>query len=124
MRIAGYLVAALLGILGGWLLFAPTEEAPPPKADPPVAASPPVLPWTPPPAPEATWRESAPSPVRPASPSPPEAFSYRPLSEREQQRLKAGGGVLYPREPAGYPAPAWDPYRANPGYDFRPPDRR
>ena len=123
MRIAGYLVAALLGILGGWLLFAPTEEAPPPKADPPVAASPPVLPWTPPPAPEATWRESAPS-IIPTPPGPPEAFTYRPLSEREQQRLKAGGGVLYPREPAGYPAPAWDPYRANPGYDFRPSERR
>ncbi len=122
MRIAGYLVAALLGILGGWLLFAPTEKAPPPKADPPVAASPPVRPWTPPPAPEATWRESAPSLARPASPGPSEAFTYRPLSEREQQRLKAGGGVLYPREPTGYPAR--DPYRANPGYDFRPPDRR
>ena len=121
MRIAGYLVAALLGIVGGWLLFAPTEEAPPPKAEPPVAASPPVLPWTPPPAPEATWRDSARS-IIPTPPGPPEAFTYRPLSEREQQRLKAGGGVLYPREPTGYPAR--DPYRANPGYDFRPPDRR
>ncbi|HSO80665.1 MAG TPA: hypothetical protein VLQ88_10905 [Chromatiaceae bacterium] len=123
MRIAGYLVAALLGIAGGWMLFAPTEKAPPPKADPPVAASPPVRPWTPPPAPEATWRESAPS-IIPTPPGPPEAFTYRPLSEREQQRLKAGGGVLYPREPTGYPAPARDPYRANPGYDFRPPERR
>jgi hypothetical protein len=26
MRITGYLVAALLGIWGGWLLFAPTAE--------------------------------------------------------------------------------------------------
>ena len=121
MRIAGYLVAALLGILGGWMLFAPTEKAPPPKADPPVAASPPVRPWTPPPAPEATWRESVPS-IIPTPPGPPEAFTYRPLSEREQQRFKAGGGVLYPREPTGYPAR--DPYRANPGYDFRPSERR
>lgn len=121
MRIAGYLVAALLGMVGGWLLFAPTEEAPPPQADPPVAAPTPARPWTPPSAPEATWRESAPSPAKPATPSPPEAFSYRPLSEREQQRLKAGG--LYPGE-QGYPAPPRDPYRANPGYGFRPPERR
>ena len=61
-------------------------------------------------------------PAKPAPPSPPEPFSYRPLSEREQQRLKAGGP--YPGEPAGYPTPGRDPYRANPGYDFRPPERR
>lgn len=122
MRIAGYLIAALLGIGGGWLLFAPTEEAPPPQTELPLQASPPGRPWTPPPAPAPSWQESAPPKYGPGMPNPPEPFSYRPLSDREQQRLKAG--APYPGEQTGYPTPAKDPYWAKPGYDFRPPERR
>lgn len=122
MRITGYLVAALLGIWGGWLLFAPTAEKPPPEADTPRQASPPGRPWTPPPAPEPTWQPSAPSGYAPASPNPAEAFSYRPLNPREQQRQKTG--AFNPGEQTAYPAPAHAPHWAQPGYDFRPPERR
>lgn len=122
MRITGYLVAALLGIWGGWLLFAPTAEKPPPEADTPRQASPPGRPWTPPPTPEPTWQPSAPSGYAPASPNPSEAFSYRPLNPREQQRQKAG--APNPGELSAYPAPANAPQWAKPGYDFRPPERR
>lgn len=122
MRITGYLVAALLGIWGGWLLFAPTEETPPPEADTPRQASPPGRPWTPPPVPEPTWQQPAPSSYAPAIPTAPETFSYRPLSEREQQRLRAG--TANPGEQSRYPTPAHAPRWTQPGYDYRPPERR
>lgn len=122
MRITGYLVAAVLGIGGGWLLFSPTKETPTPTSTPPVQASPPERPWTPPPTQAPSWQEQAVSRYVPVAPNPMEKFRYRPLSEREQQRLKAR--APYPEEQFGYPAASNPPYWVKPGYDYRQTDRR
>lgn len=51
-----------------------------------------------------------------------ESYKYRPLNEREKQRMQAE--VPYPGGQAGYPASINRPYWANPGYDYRQTDQR
>ncbi len=93
MRIAGYLVTAILGLMVGWWLFSPGDEegptpAPSPAQPPPASSSgrPPVP--TPPPAPY----QPAPYPPRyQLPPEPPgQSYRYRPLTKREEERLQSG----------------------------------
>lgn len=122
MRIKGYLIAGVLGVLGGWLLFSPDKEDPAPVPDPMESHIPP-RPVSPPPPPVRPWTDQAAPRYLQPMPGQAEAFRFRPLNEREQQRFKAD--VPYPEAPyrseqPGYLPPYSQPQRTNPGYDFRP----
>lgn len=148
MRITGYLIVGLLGLGLGWWWFSPSEEAPP--AERPVAT--PLSPQGPlPPQGPASvpYPSSAPFPsampslssaptapgetyglwTNPASPryaSPPpqplDAYQFRPLNKREEERLRTQQPPARPRAPdaaPGYSYPGDQPY-AERDHDPRP----
>jgi len=126
MRIKGYLVAGLLGVLGGWLLFSPEEEAPVPVPDPVESRIPP-RPVSPLPAPVRPWTDQAAPRYLQPMPGQADPFRFRPLNEREQQRFKAEvpyREAPYRSEQPGYQPPYSQPQWTNPGYDFRPVEPR
>jgi len=118
MRITAYLIVGAIGLGIGWLLFSPHEEKPAPKPQATAEVQAPSETRTIPGA-LAPWPDQAAYPNAPPQPNnPAERYQYRPLSERERQRMQAEG--LYPVPPAGY-APLVDqsPWTTR-GYEYRP----
>jgi len=124
MRITGYLIAGILGLAAGWLVFSGGDKGQSPNETPKTPTQPsPAL--TPTPTPDRTWHNVPVTPYGYQPPAPPTAqYHFRPLSKREEARLQPGSparedlpppGFSYPSSPGPYPPSPW----ASPGYDYR-----